>query len=107
MAKLSDPKLYFQTHTNHLVIIDERRHHRQKVKQFLLLGSVSKELLKYSLESLAGRIIYTQLCGFNIIFKKLEKPDILMIIYYGLEVTFPIAFSVLWIIEVWIGINLS
>ncbi|MCZ6902334.1 MAG: AAA family ATPase [Rickettsia endosymbiont of Ixodes persulcatus] len=65
MAKLSDPELYFQTHTNHLVIIDEiqripqlfqvlrsvideRRQQGQKVKQFLLLGSASKELLKHS-----------------------------------------------------------
>ena len=116
MAKLFDPELYFQTHSNHLVIIDEiqrmlqlfqvlrsvideRRQQGQKVKQFLLLGSASKELLKHSSESLAGRIIYTQLCGFNI-FKKLEKPDISMTIYYGLGAAFPIAFLVLRIIVV-------
>ncbi|WP_147143587.1 ATP-binding protein [Rickettsia asiatica] len=83
LAKLSDPELYFQTHSNYLVIIDEiqrmpqlfqvlcsvideRRQQGQKVKQFLLLGAASKELLKHSSKSLAGRIIYTQLYGFNI-----------------------------------------
>lgn len=83
LVKLSDPELYFQTHSNQLIIvdeiqrmpklfqllrsiIDERRQKGQKVKQFLLLGSASKELLKHSSESLAGRIIYTQLSGFNV-----------------------------------------
>ncbi|WP_341794099.1 MULTISPECIES: ATP-binding protein [unclassified Rickettsia] len=83
LVKLSDPELYFQTHSNQLIIIDEiqrmpklfqllrsiideRRQKGQKVKQFLLLGSASKELLKHSSESLAGRIIYTQLSGFTV-----------------------------------------
>ncbi|EER21099.1 MULTISPECIES: AAA family ATPase [spotted fever group] len=115
LAKLSDPELYFQTHSNHLVIIDEiqrmpqlfqvlrsvideRRQQGQKVKQFLLLGSASKELLKHSSESLAGRIIYTQLCGFNI--QEVRKAVYIDDNLYGLGAAFPIAFLVLRIIVV-------
>ncbi|WP_347939107.1 hypothetical protein [Rickettsia oklahomensis] len=45
------------------IVIDERRQQGSKVKQCLLLAS--KELLKHSMKSLAGRIIYNQLCRFN------------------------------------------
>ena len=83
IAKLSDPELYLNNHFGRLVIldevqrmpgifqilrgiIDERRLAGERGRQFLLLGSASKDLLKQSSESLAGRIIYTELGGLNI-----------------------------------------
>ena len=83
-ARLSDPELYLSSHADKLVILDEvqrlpelfavlrglidqgrrsgRRSHR-----FLLLGSASLDLLRQSSESLAGRIAYLQLEGFNLL----------------------------------------
>ena len=77
-AKLSDPELYFKTHEDRLVIldeiqrvpglfeilrgiIDERRRKGRRNGHFLLLGSASIELLKQSSETLAGRIAYSEL----------------------------------------------
>ncbi len=77
-AKLSDPELYFKTHEDRLVIldeiqrvpglfeilrgiIDERRREGRRNGHFLLLGSASIELLKQSSETLAGRIAYSEL----------------------------------------------
>jgi len=83
IAKLADPELYLQSQEHRLVIIDEiqklpglfsllrslideRRQKGIKAQQFLLLGSASRDLLHQSSESLAGRIIYTELSGFNL-----------------------------------------
>jgi hypothetical protein len=82
-AKLNNPEHYLSMHQDHLVvldeiqrapgifevlrgIIDERKRNGQTIGHFLILGSASKELLQQSSESLAGRIIYTQLSGFNL-----------------------------------------
>jgi predicted AAA+ superfamily ATPase len=73
-AKLADPEIYLTGHEERLVVIDEIQRmpelfplvkalvdrHRINAR-FLLLGSASPDLVKYSSESLAGRIIYHQL----------------------------------------------
>ncbi len=82
LAKLQDPKAYFEMHQGKLIIldeiqrmpeifkilrgiIDERRRQGLKTGQFLILGSSSLELIQQSSESLAGRIAYTELTGFT------------------------------------------
>jgi len=47
-------------------IIDQRKRSGKKVRQFLLLGSASLDLLQQSSESLAGRIAYCELSPVNI-----------------------------------------
>ncbi|NOU09185.1 MAG: ATP-binding protein [Nitrospira sp.] len=83
LAKLDDPGQYFQTHTDRLIILDEiqripglfqvlrgvidrRRRAGQQAGQFLMLGSASRDLLKQSSESLAGRIAYKELTGLTV-----------------------------------------
>ena len=84
LVKLQDPLSYLSRHSDKLVILDEiqrapdlfmtlrglidknRRANRQGA-QFLLLGSASMDLLRQSSESLAGRISYMELGGFNIL----------------------------------------
>lgn len=78
VAKLSDPKAYFQMYSDKLIILDEiqripelfltlrgvidaNRRAGRKNAQFLILGSASVELLRQSTESLAGRISYLEL----------------------------------------------
>lgn len=82
-AKLSEPEAYFELHKGKLIILDEvqrvpelfqvlrgvidrRRREGLKSGQFLILGSASLELLKQSSETLAGRIAYKELAGFNV-----------------------------------------
>ena len=47
--------------------IDERRRRGRRTRQFLLLGSASDALLRQSSESLAGRIIYEELPGVDVL----------------------------------------
>jgi predicted AAA+ superfamily ATPase len=78
LAKLKEPELYLQQHTDKLVIIDEihrlpgifqtlralidrRRRSGSKAGHFLILGSASMDLLQQSAETLAGRIAYLEL----------------------------------------------
>ena len=80
LVKLTEPELYFQSHKDHLIILDEvqrvpgiftalrsiidkRKREGRKDCQFLVLGSASLELLQQSSESLAGRISYLSLTG--------------------------------------------
>ncbi|MFD1628350.1 ATP-binding protein [Pseudopedobacter beijingensis] len=80
LAKLTEPELYFNEHSNRVIILDEiqrvpelfaplrsiidkRKREGKKSGQFLILGSASLELLKQSSESLAGRIAYKTLSG--------------------------------------------
>lgn len=82
LHKLSDPTSYLRLHENKLVIldevqrlpdlfqilrglIDEGRRKNLKHTRFLLLGSASIELMQQAGESLAGRIAYLELSGFN------------------------------------------
>lgn len=81
-AKLNDPVAFFSQyedklcildevqHTPHLFktirgLIDKNRRNGKKYNQFLFLGSASIDLLKQSSESLAGRISYIEMRGFN------------------------------------------
>ena len=54
-------------------IIDARRREERGNGRFLILGSASKELLKQSSESLAGRIHYAELTGLDPF--EIEKPQ--------------------------------
>lgn len=82
LAKLADPELYLQRHSDKLIIIDEiqrrsdlfpllrsliddNRRRGHLTTQFLLLGSASGKLLQKSSESLAGRIDYIDMFGLN------------------------------------------
>ena len=82
LLKLSDPTTYLESHSDKLIILDEiqrapklftvlrgfidkNREQGRKSAQFLLLGSASIDLLRQSSESLAGRISYLELSGFN------------------------------------------
>lgn len=82
-TKLSNPEAYLSQFGNHLIIIDEvqrqpelfstlrvlidqRKRAGERVGQFLLLGSASRDLLQQSSESLAGRIRYMELSPFQI-----------------------------------------
>ena len=84
LLKLSDPSSYLDAHGDKLVILDEIQHapdlfmvlrglidrNRQQGRrsgQFLLLGSASMDLMRQSSESLAGRIRYIEMSGFNIL----------------------------------------
>ncbi|MDX5321549.1 MAG: ATP-binding protein [Bacteroidota bacterium] len=83
LAKLREPRQYFETHAGRLLILDEiqrvpemfkvlrgvidkRRREGQPTGQFLMLGSASLELLKQSSESLAGRIAFKELSVLNV-----------------------------------------
>lgn len=57
-------------------IIDEQRRKGNKFGQFLFLGSASLDLLKQSSESLAGRISYLELFGFNALEFKTDLNDL-------------------------------
>lgn len=76
--KLSEPELYLSRLSDKLVIIDEIQLYpelfpllralvdqNRKSRRFLLLGSASKDLLRQSSESLAGRISYLELHPFD------------------------------------------
>ncbi len=77
LNKLQEPELYLGQFTDSLVIIDEIQRmpslfpliralvdQKRVAGRFLILGSASPDLLRYASESLAGRIIYHELCPF-------------------------------------------
>lgn len=78
LARLGDPMLALKNLTG-LVVIDEIQRlpnlftvlrvlvdRPRSRARFLILGSASPELLRQSSESLAGRIVYRELCGFSL-----------------------------------------
>ena len=84
LVKLQDPLSFLPLHSDKLIILDEiqrapdlfmtlrglidkNRRANKQGEQFLLLGSASMDLLRQSSESLAGRISYMELGGFNIL----------------------------------------
>ncbi len=84
LQKLSVPELFFQTHENKLICLDEIQRvpnlfpvmrsiidKRGNNGQFLILGSASRDLIKQSSETLAGRISYTELTPF--LFREFSK----------------------------------
>ena len=82
-AKLEEAELYLESHRDELVVVDEvqrraeifpllrslvdeRIRKGKKAGHFLVLGSASRELLRQSSESLAGRIAYLELTPFAV-----------------------------------------
>ncbi len=77
LNKLSEPELFFEEHREELICLDEIQlipeffsvlrseidYHRRPGR-FLILGSASRDLIRQSSESLAGRISYTVLSPF-------------------------------------------
>jgi predicted AAA+ superfamily ATPase len=72
--RLADPELFFESHRDKLIILDEIQtmpelftalrpeiDEKRKAGRFLLTGSASPELVRYVSESLAGRIAYIEL----------------------------------------------
>ena len=83
LLKLTDPISFFSDHQDRGIVLDEiqrapeifsilrgvidrHREQGQATGQFLLLGSASMDLLRQSSESLAGRISYIDMSGFNV-----------------------------------------
>lgn len=79
LARFENPMLTLSKLTNALIIIDEIQRapelfpvirvlvdDKKKKQKFLILGSASRELLRQSSESLAGRIGYTELTPFSL-----------------------------------------
>jgi hypothetical protein len=79
LAKLGDAELYLRSMADSLVIIDEVQRRpdlfpvlrslideQRRPGRFLILGSASPALLRQSVESLAGRIVYHELKPFNV-----------------------------------------
>jgi len=77
LAKLDDPIAFFNLHNDELVCLDEIQRapelfatlrsiidERGRNGQFLILGSASRDLIRQSSESLAGRIAYLHLTPF-------------------------------------------
>jgi uncharacterized protein len=75
LARLAEPELYLQAHADRLVVLDEIQRSPElfpllrslvdedrRPGRFLVLGSASPDLLRQSSESLAGRIVYHELC---------------------------------------------
>jgi predicted AAA+ superfamily ATPase len=80
LRKLLEPELFFERHKESLLCLDEIQlapeifktirgtvDKRKKNSQFLILGSASRDLIKQSSESLAGRISYLEIMPFNIL----------------------------------------
>jgi predicted AAA+ superfamily ATPase len=76
-ARLSDPLIYFNAHRNDLICLDEIQRAPELFSiirsladewgskgSFLILGSASRDMLRQSSESLAGRIAYHRLTPF-------------------------------------------
>jgi len=84
LNKLADPEAFFRQFRNRLICLDEIQHapelfavlrsvidHSRRNGQFLLLGSASRDLIRQSSESLAGRISYLEVNTFT----RVEVPD--------------------------------
>ncbi len=80
LRKLENPEYFFTHNKNSLICLDEIQRspeifpllrslvdERKKNGQFLILGSASKNLLKQSSESLAGRVSYLEMTPFTLL----------------------------------------
>lgn len=85
LSKLNDPVLFLEQNQDYCILINEVQRmpelfpvlrslidQNRSAGRFILLGSVSPEIIRSSSESLAGRIAYVQLTPFNF----LEVQDI-------------------------------
>jgi predicted AAA+ superfamily ATPase len=79
LVMLSDPMLFFEANIDKCIIIDEIQlmpelfallrssvDNKRVSSRFIVLGSASPDLIRESSQSLAGRIAYIELGGFNI-----------------------------------------
>ena len=79
LVRLSDPNLFFEANQDKCVILDEIQLKPELFSilrpmvdmnrvpgRFILLGSASPDLIRKSSQSLAGRIAYLELSGFNL-----------------------------------------
>ena len=92
LRKLDDPEWFLSTLKNHLVCIDEiqrlpelfpilralvdqqiHSHKTGQNGQYLILGSASRDLIKQSSETLAGRITYKKLTPFT--WEEIQEPE--------------------------------
>ncbi len=77
LRKLQDAELFFESHSEALICLDEIQRlpdiftvlrsvidQQNRKGQFLILGSASRDLIRQSAESLAGRISYLELTPF-------------------------------------------
>jgi predicted AAA+ superfamily ATPase len=77
VARLAEPELFFHAHANDLVCLDEIQRmpdifpvlrsvidDNRRNSRFLILGSASRELIRQSSESLAGRLMHLELSPF-------------------------------------------
>lgn len=77
LQKLDEPEIFFSLHDDKLICLDEIQRkpeifsvlrsiidQRNRNGQFLILGSASKDLIKQTSETLAGRIVYLELAPF-------------------------------------------
>ena len=80
LNKINDPEVYFSHHKNGLICLDEIQRapdlfpflrgfldRNDRGGQLLILGSASRDLLKQSSESLAGRISYLEISPFTLL----------------------------------------
>jgi uncharacterized protein len=78
LNKLTDPEAFFSQFSDHLICLDEIQHtpdlfpilrgiidRNQRNGQFLILGSASRDLIRQSSESLAGRLSYIEISPFT------------------------------------------
>ena len=86
LAKLQAPELFFNQYSDKLICLDEVQclpeiftqlraiiDSRKRNNQFLFLGSASRDLIKQSSESLAGRIAYLELTPF--LYSEVDSAD--------------------------------
>lgn len=78
LAKLHEPELFFSQHSGKLICLDEVQRlpdifvslrsiidEQKRNGQFLFLGSASRDLIRQSSETLAGRIAYLEMAPFS------------------------------------------
>lgn len=86
LAKLQEPELFFSQHPAELICLDEVQRlpeifaplraiidSRNRNSQFLFLGSASRDLIRQSSETLAGRIAYLELTPF--LYAEIERSN--------------------------------
>ncbi|MDX8389478.1 MAG: ATP-binding protein [Mariprofundaceae bacterium] len=85
LNKLADPEAFFQQFQHRFICLDEIQYapelfavlrsvidRNKRNGQFLILGSASRELIRQSSESLAGRVSYLEITPFS----RIEVPDL-------------------------------
>jgi predicted AAA+ superfamily ATPase len=94
LRKITDPELFFEQYKDSLICLDEIQmkpdlfgtlraiiDKNQRNSQFLILGSASRDLIRQSSETLAGRISYLELTPF-LLSECTSIPDISLFDYW-------------------------